>query len=180
MSVNSHRKPIQLIGYGPDGIKIFPSLRGAARQVGLPASSVHRYIKQGREVNGWSFNYYMIDYEELIKPETFVVELPHSELWRLIICPNEDAKISDVFIAVSSDTEPYKGVEIEGLGEKLKVSIKPETLIHMRCGAWSAVMQSFNGDKWNNDSIHTSAVYVPRPDNKQYITTLTHFIEQIQ
>lgn len=95
----------------------------------------------------------------------FFIQIPKTEPWRLVLCPNEHPTAEDLLlIALQRDETPLFSpvgavVEQQSNG-MLKVSLTAEISQRMKSGRWSAVMQSYKGDKWVNSSVSLDVVFI--------------------
>ena len=96
----------------------------------------------------------------------FFVQIPDSEPWRLVLCPNDKPTAEDLLlIALQREKTPLfspVGAAVEQLPNgTLKVSLTAEISQRMKSGRWSAVMQSYKGDTWENSSVSLDVVLIP-------------------
>lgn len=95
----------------------------------------------------------------------FFVKIPKTEPWRLVLCPNEQPTAEDLqLIALQREDSPLFSpveatVEQQSNG-MLKVALTPQITQRMKSGSWSAVMQSYKGDKWVNNSVSLDVVFI--------------------
>ena len=95
----------------------------------------------------------------------FFVQIPKTVPWRLVLCPNDKPTAEDLqLIALQRDETPLFSpvgavVEQQSNG-MLKVSLTAEITQRMRSGRWSAVMQSYKGNKWVNNSVSLDVVSI--------------------
>ena len=95
----------------------------------------------------------------------FFVQIPKTEPWRLVLCPNEHPTAEDLLlIALQREGTPLfspVGAAVEQLPNgTLKVSLTAEISQRMKSGRWSAVMQSYKGNKWVNNSVSLDVVSI--------------------
>ena len=96
----------------------------------------------------------------------FFVQIPKKETWRLVLCPNEQPTAEDLqLIAMQREKTPLfspVGATVEQQSNgMLKVSLTAEISQRMKSGRWSAVMQSYKGDTWENSSVSLDVVLIP-------------------
>lgn len=95
----------------------------------------------------------------------FFIQIPDSEPWRLVLCPNEHPTAEDLLlIALQREKTPLfspvgAAVEQQSNG-MLKVALTPQITQKMKSGRWSAVMQYYKGDKWVNGSVSLDVVSI--------------------
>lgn len=95
----------------------------------------------------------------------FFIQIPKSEPWRLVLCPNEHPTAEDLLlIAIQREETPLFspiGTAVEQLPNgTLKVALTAEITQRMKSGRWSAVMQYYKGDKWVNNSVSLDVVSI--------------------
>ena len=96
----------------------------------------------------------------------FFIQIPKTEPWRLVMCPNEHPTAEDLLlIALQREGTPLfspVGAAVEQLSNgMLKVALTAEITQRMKSGRWSAVMQSYKGDTWENSSVSLDVVLIP-------------------
>lgn len=95
----------------------------------------------------------------------FFIQIPDSEPWRLVLCPNEHPTAEDLLlIALQREGTPLfspVGAAVEQLSNgMLKVALTTEISQRMKSGSWSAVTQYYKGDKWVNSSVSLDVVFI--------------------
>lgn len=95
----------------------------------------------------------------------FFIQIPDSEPWRLVLCPNDKPTAEDLqLIALQREKTPLfspVGAAVEQLSNgMLKVALTTEISQRMKSGSWSAVMQSYKGNKWVNNSVSLDVVSI--------------------
>ena len=96
----------------------------------------------------------------------FFVQIPKTVPWRLVLCPNDKPTAEDLqLIALQREKTPLfspvgAAVEQQSNG-MLKVALTAEITQRMKSGSWSAVMQSYKGDTWENSSVLLDVVLIP-------------------
>ena len=96
----------------------------------------------------------------------FFVQIPKTVPWRLVLCPNDKPTAEDLLlIALQREKTPLfspVGAAVEQLPNgTLKVSLTAEISQRMKSGRWSAVMQYYKGDTWENSSVSLDVVLIP-------------------
>lgn len=95
----------------------------------------------------------------------FFVQIPDSEPWRLVLCPNEQPTAEDLqLIAMQREKTPLfspVGAAVEQLSNgMLKVALTAKITQRMKSGSWSAVSQIYDHDKWVNSSVSLDVVFI--------------------
>lgn len=95
----------------------------------------------------------------------FFVQIPKTEPWRLVMCPNEQPTAEDLLLIALKREETPLFSPIEAMLEQLsndtlKVSLTAEIMQRMKSGSWSAVSQVYKGDTWVNSSVSLDVVSI--------------------